>query len=208
MNAAIGTTTNLTIGYNLPTSNDLIIGNYFGSGRHPFNGLIDEPAVFGKALNAQEVWKHYFAVAGGLSAQADGVNANLTNGTATGLRGGISRIQNVTGSQWNDILVGSNGAPVAGGNRLKGGAGRDLLIVGAYATFLEGGNDDDILIGGTTDHDTNDAALTSILAEWTRSDIDYATRVAHLVSGSGVPALSTNTIDCNAHSNRLLGDLV
>ena len=55
----------------------------------------------------------------------NGVYVNLVLGTATGLAGGIKRIANVTGSPFNDILVGN------GGNVLNGGAGRDILIAGA-----------------------------------------------------------------------------
>ena len=72
---------------------------------------------------------------------ATGVYANLLTGEASGLLGGINRIQNVTGSSFDDILVGN------GGNVLNGGAGRDLLIAGAKPSILYGGNDEDILIG-------------------------------------------------------------
>ena len=51
--------------------------------------------------------------------------------------------------------------------------------------YGEGG--DDILIGGTTVHDANEAALVAIMAEWT-SDNDYATRVANIRAGLGQSA--------------------
>src|SRR5206468_5497446 len=46
--------------------------------------------------------------------------------------------------------------------------------------LLVGGNGgDDILIGGTTAFDGNEAALVAVMAEWTSSHT-YATRVANL----------------------------
>ena len=72
-----------------------------------------------------------------------GVRVNLPLGTATGLSGGIAKIQNVIGSDGNDILVGN------GGNVLQGGKGNDLLIAGATASTLLGGDGNDLLIGGT-----------------------------------------------------------
>ncbi len=86
-----------------------------------------------------------------------GVYVNLVTGEASGLNG-ISRIQNVTGSAFDDILVGN------GGNVLDGGAGRDLLIAGATASTLHGGNGEDLLIGGTTAYDTDQ--LAAVLDKW------------------------------------------
>ena len=107
----------------------------------------------GKGTNALD----YSKVAG-LSGPT-GVYVNLQTGEASGLFG-ISRIQNVIGSSFDDILVGN------GGNVLDGGGGHDLLIAGATASTLRGGGGDDILIGGTTAYDTNVAALDAVLAEW------------------------------------------
>jgi hypothetical protein len=59
---------------------------------------------------------------------------------------------------------------------------------------LRGGSDDDLLIGGTTAHDNNIAALLQILAEWTSTD-DYATRTDKLRNGTGgLPKLDTTTV--------------
>lgn len=44
-----------------------------------------------------------------------------------------------------------------------------------------------------------------ILAEWTDPNLDYATRVANLVAGNGVPALSATTVKCNGGGNTLIG---
>ena len=51
-----------------------------------------------------------------------GIRVHLPSGTASGLRGGVSNIQNVYGSAFDDILTGR------GGNILSGGAGRDILV--------------------------------------------------------------------------------
>jgi Ca2+-binding RTX toxin-like protein len=72
-----------------------------------------------------------FAIHGGgtntldYSAYTGDVTVDLPLGFATGLGGGISNIQNVTGSDGNDLLVGDGNA-----NVLVGGTGRNVLIGG------------------------------------------------------------------------------
>lgn len=56
-------------------------------------------------------------------------------------------------------------------------SGSDLLL---------GRGDQDILIGGATSHDANANALFDALAEWTRSDLSQAGRIAHLRTGGGL----------------------
>jgi Ca2+-binding RTX toxin-like protein len=85
----------------------------------------------------------------------------------------------VEGSGGDDILIGD-----AGEDKLSGKNGRDVLIGGLDEDKLDGGKGDDIVIGGNTDFDANDAALSSILAEWTSSR-SYDTRVNNLRNGSG-----------------------
>lgn len=100
------------------------------------------------------------------------------------------------GGDGNDILNAS-GSNV--GNVLVGGAGVDRLIAGS------GG---DILIGGTTSLDDNAAALAAVLAEWSRTDIDYSTRVAHLRNGGGLNGsylLDTSTVHNDGAVNKLNG---
>ena len=77
----------------------------------------------------------------------------------------------IKGGGGDDILIGGEGDDL-----LVGGGGRDLLIGGVGSDRLVGNTDDDILIAGSTDFDSNDAALRSILAEWT-STREYATRI-------------------------------
>jgi hypothetical protein len=57
--------------------------------------------------------------------------------------------------------------------------GRDILIGGRNPDRINGGDDQDILIGGLTIHDADDAALLAIRAEWI-SRRTYEERVANL----------------------------
>ena len=162
------------------------------------DGQLDEVGIYNRALSVVEIQALY---SGGGASNSSGVVVNLPLGTASGLTGGIALIQNVVGSAGNDILVGN------GGNVLNGGAGRDLLIAGAYASTLNGGDGEDLLIGGTTDYDRNAATLMAIMSEWTRSDADYASRVANLRNGTnGVPILNATTVYSNGGGNTLNGN--
>jgi RHS repeat-associated protein len=136
------------------------------------------------------------------SALTTDVTVNLATGTATGVGGTVTNIQNVTGGQGNDnltgngvdnVLIGGNGTNTltagsgndiliggAGINVLMGGAGRDLLIGGSGSDQLTAGSGDAILIGGSTSYDKNLAALEAILAEWARTDETYRQRVSHI----------------------------
>jgi Ca2+-binding RTX toxin-like protein len=116
------------------------------------------------------------------SADTAGVRVNLALGTATGIAGGVSNIENVTGGQGDDILVGDDLA-----NVLRGGAGRDILIGRGGADQLFGEAGDDLLIGGSTAHDLVPARLEDLMREWGRTgltgppQVKYATRVNDLL---------------------------
>jgi hypothetical protein len=130
------------------------------------------------------------------------VTVNLTLGTATGLSA-IQNIDNVTGSNGNNTLVGD-----ANANVLIGGTGRNILIGGGSADQLTGGGGDNILIGGTTDYDLNAAALEALMNEWHRNDVDFNIRIDDLmagVSGSVDYALNSTTVHANAASDTLNG---
>jgi hypothetical protein len=114
-------------------------------------------------------------------------------------------VLNVSGSSANNVLVGG-----AGTDRLIGGQGRDILIGGAGISTLQAGSNGGILIGGTTAYDNNAAALAAVLAEWSRTDIDYATRIAHLtgtMSGglNGAYVLDSSTVHSDGLVNNLYG---
>jgi Ca2+-binding RTX toxin-like protein len=122
-----------------------------------------------------------------------GVSVDLGTGTATaigsGLAGMVSNIGIVVGSAGNDTLTaGAGNAVLIGGDgndTLSGGAGRDLLIGGSGADVVYGGDGDDILIGGNSyyDEDTkalDQAAINAIMAEWSRTDLEYDARCTSL----------------------------
>jgi hypothetical protein len=74
----------------------------------------------------------------------------------------------------------------AGQNTLQAGVGRSILFAVSGPAQLTAGQSDTILIGGTTNYDRNIAALEAIMAEWSRVDEDYQTRVNHLLGpGAG-----------------------
>jgi hypothetical protein len=95
---------------------------------------------------------------------------------------------NTQGSSANNVLEGGSG-----NDTLQAGGGRDLLVGGTGADVLHGAGGDDILIGGTTDHDSNLAALNALMAEWGRTDADYQTRVKHL-NGTLAGGLNGSTL--------------
>ena len=62
---------------------------------------------------------------------------------------------------------------------LEGGKGRSILIAGTGVAHLKGHSGDDILIGGTTAFDNNEAALLAVLAEWNSGE-SYLQHIANL----------------------------
>jgi hypothetical protein len=84
-------------------------------------------------------------------------------------------------------------------------------VGGGGADVLHGGGGGDILIGGTTDYDGNLSALNAVMAEWGRTDADYATRVKHLsgtLSGglSGATLLTASTVHDDDAIDTLFGE--
>jgi hypothetical protein len=84
----------------------------------------------------------------------------------------------------NDTLKAGSGPTVlvggGGHDSLVAGPGDDILIAGTGASTLVGGAGNDILIGGTTAFNANILALSSLLAEWSRTDIAPSARMADL----------------------------
>jgi hypothetical protein len=196
-----GTPASFDIGYDMQESNDLFVGSY--NGAYGFNGLIDDVTIYNRALSAAEVRARFNGDAGETLPEGDGIYVNLQTHAATGLAGGIENIQNVVGSDGDDVLVGN------GGNLLEGRSGRDLLIAGALASQLLGGDGEDLLVAGTTDEDLDSSALAAIHAEWTRTDIDYQARVANLTTDNGAPVpklIASDSVESNGGGNTLFGD--
>jgi hypothetical protein len=144
------------------------------------------------------------------SAYSTSVVVDLQTGQATGVGGSVSGIGTVLGGSGApgtpglyNLLIGS----AAGGNTLTGGFGRrNLLVAGGGASTLNAGDQEDLLIGGTTLYDT-EAGLGSwlqIASYWAGTD-PYATRVSNLTSGGGVPLLDASTVTGNGGGNTLTG---
>lgn len=145
---------------------------------------------------------------------AQGINSNLSFTLSAG-----DVFDHVVGTSKNDTLKGNTLANMllggAGTDALQGFGGRDLLVGGEGADSLLGGDDDDLLISGTFAYFNeatlalNRPALDAILAEWTRTDATYETRIASLRAGvgpSGEYAVSDLTIFSDAFVDSLLGE--
>ena len=108
-------------------------------------------------------------------------------GSAAGLPGRVSNVQNVTGGQGTNIIVGDGN-----NNVLQGGSGRSILISGGGLSTLQAGSGEAVLVGGHYVLDTDLNALDHLMAEWARTDLGtptdptgYLARVAHLLAGGG-----------------------
>ncbi len=139
------------------------------------------------------------------------VNVNLAAGTATNIAGGVSNISVVRGGSAADTITGDNGndALIGGGGNdtLTAGSGHNLLFGGLGADTLNSTSGEDIMFAGTTTFDANIAQIDNLLAYWSRTDLDYTTRVAALKAGSvvGAPRLSSTTVKNDAAANKLNG---
>ncbi len=107
------------------------------------------------------------------------ITVNLTVGTASAVGQGVTNIQDVYGSLGNDLIVGDTQP-----NVLVGGTGRNIIIGGAGADQVTGGGGDNILIAGTTSYDAVPAALSALMAEWSRTDRSFEKRIADLMTGN------------------------
>jgi Ca2+-binding RTX toxin-like protein len=109
------------------------------------------------------------------------------------------------GSSGKNVIVGE-----AGNDTLYGGTGRDILIGGAGTDTLRGGQGEDLLVGNSTAHDNLLAALFALMAEWGRTDADYATR-AQRITGTpgglnGDVLLNASTIAADSAIDQLYGE--
>ncbi len=116
--------------------------------------------------------------------QVINVGLSLILGSATAFEkvigGGLN--DSITGNTLNNIILGG-----MGDDTILGGTGRDVLVGGVGADSIQGQGGDDLLISGSTTHDSNQAALRTVLAEWTNTAKNYNTRVTNLRAGvSGI----------------------
>jgi hypothetical protein len=143
------------------------------------------------------------------SAYSTSVLVDLQTGIATGVGGTVSGIAAVYGGSGSPATSGVYNLLIgAGGNTLNGGLGRrNMLVAGAGASTLNGGDGEDLFIGGSTAYDTETGLNTwlQLAAYWTGSD-DYATRMANLASGNGVPLLDATVVTGNGGGNTLSGN--
>ena len=101
------------------------------------------------------------------------------------MRGLSSELHGGDGDDWlrgghgDDIILGG-----AGNDLLVGHKGRDIMIGGTGRDRIVANADDDLLVSGYTNFDSNPAALEAIFDEW-RSGRSYSQRVANLL-GTGV----------------------
>jgi len=112
------------------------------------------------------------------SACTKNIFVNLKLQTATGVKGTVTNIENVTGGSASDLLVGDGNA-----NLLIGGNGNNVIMGGGGGDTIHGGAGSDLLIAGSTVYDSNSAALAAIFKEWAKSTQTYSQRIAALRAG-------------------------
>jgi hypothetical protein len=138
------------------------------------------------------------------------VIVDLQTGFATGVGGAVKGITTVFGGGSKtpapvgvyNLLIGKGGSTLHGGFRRA-----NILIAGESASTLTGNFlRDDLLIAGGTAYDTEEGLSTwqQIAAYWA-SSTDFATRVANLTSGTGVPLLDASVVMGNGGGNTLIG---
>jgi hypothetical protein len=149
------------------------------------------------------------------SAYRSSVLVDLQTGFATGVGGSVSGIATVFGGSSTPHAQGAYNLLIGnGGDTLYGGFARsNILVAGASASTLVGGGfspsgagSPDILIAGSTAYDTEAGLGTwQQIASYWASGVPYNTRVASLLSGTGVPILNASVVTGNRGGNVLMG---
>jgi hypothetical protein len=136
----------------------------------------------------------------GYVAYTSDVFVDFQLGVATDIAS-FSGISQITGGAGRNILVGD------GNESITGGTGVNLIISGGGSGRIIGGGAGDILIGGSTAYDQDQASLQAIMDYWTLSGDAYATRVANLQAGNGVPQLAAGvSVFANGAANTITGN--
>lgn len=126
-------------------------------------------------------WRQTLALSGSVESVIGTAFADTIRGnSAANLIFGVGGNDSLYGGSGNDILIGGQG-----NDQLDGGPGNDLLIGGQGRDWLYGQSGSDLLIGGTTDFDSSEAALLTVLAEWTTAQ-PLSVRIDHLTNGGGL----------------------
>lgn len=115
------------------------------------------------------------------------------------------------GGSHDDLILGGKG-----NDTLIGSGGKDVMIGGSDKDVLSGDAGNDLMIGGSapaydpTKSSTAYAKLWTISAEWTRSDVVYSGRIAHLIKGGGLNGsnvLDAKTLNDDSDADILTGGL-
>ena len=161
-----------------PGKTALVIGGTSGDDTiiiHPASDDLLEVLINGVSAGA-------FAPTGRLIVYGQAGNDDLQ------VAGSVAQPAWLYGDDGNDRLKGGAGANVllggAGDDDINGGKGRNLLIGGTGADRVVGNSGEDLLIGGITSWDAHEAALWALMQEWT-SAASYDTRVARLRGTQG-----------------------
>lgn len=157
------------------------------------------------------------------------VDVNLLAGTATGLTG-VSGVEDIAGGDGDDFLMGNAANNVivggagediilgwSGSDTLSGGGGRDFVIGGTGADVIHGNATEDMLVAATiaygneTTSVLDRTAVDALMAEWRRTDISYAARIAHLTGTTGgglngAYVLNASTVFDDPETDHLFGD--
>ncbi|RPJ37558.1 MAG: calcium-binding protein, partial [Planctomycetaceae bacterium] len=137
-----------------------------------------------------------------------GVNASLVTGNASdgfGTTDTLSGIEDLRGSDYDDILIGD-----AGANYLRGGSGNDLLDGGAGHDFLQGESGDDIL-KDSADDDVLDGGFGSDTVSYEAASsgviVDLTILTTQDTVGAGEDLLkSIENLTGSAYADTLTGD--
>ncbi|MBY0485555.1 calcium-binding protein [Nitrosomonas sp.] len=116
------------------SGNDSVVG---GEGNDSlFGGLGSDLLIGGNGWGTDRV--HYWNA-------SSAVTVNLATGSASGGEGNdiLKGIEGITGSYYNDILIGDDN-----NNFFEGIVGKDTIVGGLGDDYLWGGEDNDVLVGG------------------------------------------------------------
>jgi Ca2+-binding RTX toxin-like protein len=113
------------------------------NGSAAFDGVIDEVAIYGRALTAAEIQRLFDAGERGSTLIGSAESDRLIGGSDDEDLRGLAGDDQMNGKGGDDALRGAGG-----GDGLLGGPGDDDLFGGAGADDLSGGPGDDLLEGG------------------------------------------------------------
>ena len=126
----------------------------------------------------------YEHATGGVTVSLAVTSAQTTGGAGTDT---LSGFENLTGSNFNDVLTGSSGENVlrglAGDDQLTGGSGKDVLDGGAGTDLLTGGSGADIFM--FTALSDSSASAPDVITDFVRGDIIDLSAIDAVTGQSG-----------------------